>query len=103
VFREALAIERDLASQNPAVFLPRLAVADGSLGNVYAATKRFDDAERAYNEALAIQRDLSTQNAAAFRPDLATTLHNLLGIYVETHRPAKAEIIENELSKMGMF
>ena len=73
-YKEALAVLRDLAAQNPAAYRPDLANTLSNLGNyVNAETHRFGDAENAYKEALAILRDLAAQNPAAYRPDLAKT------------------------------
>jgi tetratricopeptide (TPR) repeat protein len=69
-FKKALAIQRDLAAQNPNAYRPELATTLNNLGNVYGDTHHFDKAEDAYKEALAIRRDLVDENPGAYRPNL---------------------------------
>jgi tetratricopeptide (TPR) repeat protein len=67
-YKEALAFERDLAPQNPAVHRPVLALMLTQLGLLYEAMQRHGEAESAQKEALAIQRDLAAQNPAPTDP-----------------------------------
>jgi tetratricopeptide (TPR) repeat protein len=62
-----------------------------NLGLLYGATRRSQDAERAYNEALATYRELAQAKPEEFLPGLATTLNNLALLYRDTQRLQKAE------------
>ncbi len=76
-FEEALRIRRALAQQNPAAYLPDLAVTLNNLGNLDLGSDRMDQARQYYAEALQIERQLSLQNPDAYLPNLATTLNSL--------------------------
>ena len=74
---------------------PTSAATLNNLGNLYADTHRFADAEAAFKEAADIRRELAAQNPA-YRPDLAATLNNLGVLYADMHRFADAEAAYKE-------
>ena len=74
-YKEATAIQRDVAAQNPA-YRPDLARTLNNLAALYGNTQLFAEAEAAFKEAAKIQRDLAAQNPAAYWPDLSQTLNN---------------------------
>ena len=71
--KEAAAIRRELAAQDPA-YRPDLGETLAHLGGVYgdASPPRFAEAEAAFKEAAVIRRELAAQDPA-YRPDLAET------------------------------
>ncbi len=76
-FERALELRRQLAQQNPAVYLPDMATTLNNLGNLDRLQNRPEEARRHYEEALKIHRQLAQQNLEPFPPDLAVTLNNL--------------------------
>ena len=83
---EATVIRRQLASANPAAFLPNLATSLSNLGIFYSEVGRRDEALTAEEEASRIYRQLASANPAAFLPNLAASLSNLGGRYSEVGR-----------------
>ena len=69
----------------------RKAMTLNNLGNLYRATQRFADAEKAYLEARDLFRKLAQKNPDAYEPDVAMTLNNLGALYRATQRFADAE------------
>ncbi|MDE1890699.1 MAG: ATP-binding protein, partial [Planctomycetota bacterium] len=62
-----------------------------TLGNLYSAFNRFDDAENAYLDALNICRKLAEDNPDAYLPDMATTQNNIGNLYIALNRFDDAE------------
>ena len=89
-YKEALALYRALATQNPDPLRSVLAGILNNLGILYSTSLHPAKAEIPYQEALAIRRALAAQNPDAFRPDVAQTLNNLGILYSATKRPTKA-------------
>jgi tetratricopeptide (TPR) repeat protein len=58
-YEEALKIERQLAEQNSAVYLPDLAMALSNLGRVDQLQNRIEESRVHYEEALSLLRKLS--------------------------------------------
>ncbi len=106
--KEAISIQRKLATENPAANRHELAGTLDSLGLLYQETQRFAEAGAADKEAMTIQRQLTEQNPRLYRPDSATTLNNLGALYTDTYHFADAEAaltegasIERELVKQN--
>ena len=79
-FERALDLRRQLAHQNPAVYLPDIATTLNNLGNLDRLQNRTEEARRHYQEALEIHRQLARQNLESYPPDLAITLNNLASL-----------------------
>jgi tetratricopeptide (TPR) repeat protein len=78
-WEEASKIYRQLAQQNPGMYLPFLAITLNDLGNLDRFQNRTDDACRHYEDALKIFRQMAQQNPDVYLPSVAETLH-VLGI-----------------------
>ena len=76
-FDRALELRRQLAEQNPAVYLPDIATTLNNLGNLDRLENQPEEARRHYEEALKVHRQLAHDNLDPFPPDLAVTLNNL--------------------------
>jgi tetratricopeptide (TPR) repeat protein len=76
-FEQALELRRELAPQNPAVYLPDMATTLNNLGNLDRLENRREEARQQYEQALNIHRQLAQQNLEHYPPDLAMTLNNL--------------------------
>ena len=100
IYTEILTQLRELAQQNPAAYLPRVADTLNNLGNLYSNTQRLSEAEQAYQEALKLYRELAQQNPAAYLPYVATTLNNLGNLYSGTQRLSEAEQAYQEALKI---
>ncbi len=68
---------RNLAKQNPAAYLPDLAISLNNLGISLSELGRREEALTPTQEAVNIRRALAKQNPAAYQPDLAMSLNNL--------------------------
>ena len=62
-----------------------------TLGNLYIALNRFEDAENAHLEALDTHRKLAEKNPDAYLPDLAMTQNNIGNLYRNLKRFEDAE------------
>ncbi len=71
----ALKIYRQLAQQNPDVYLPYLAVTLNNLGGIDRLQNRLDEARKHYEESLKINRQLAKQNPAKYLPNVAMMLN----------------------------
>ena len=80
-YKEALALYRALATQNPDPLRSVLAGILNNLGILYSTSLHPAKAEIPYQEALTIRRALAVQNPDAFRPKVAATLWNLTLLY----------------------
>ena len=58
LYEEALSAYRQLAAQNPAVYLPDMAMTLNNLGKVDRLQNRIEDARTHYQEALSVLRKL---------------------------------------------
>jgi tetratricopeptide (TPR) repeat protein len=76
-FERALELRRQMAQQNPAVYLPDIATTLNNLGNLDRLENQPEEARRHYEEALKIHYELGQQSLDPFPPDLAVTLNNL--------------------------
>ena len=90
-YREALAIDRKFASENPTVYLPEVALTLNNLAILHCLKKEWDTAEGEYNESLAIRRKLAEVNPEAYLPYVAKTLSNLAGLHYEKGALSKSE------------
>jgi tetratricopeptide (TPR) repeat protein len=75
--RDAVAIRRELANEQPDAFRADLAVALANLGKALLDVGRREDALAVAQESVAIRRELAAQRPDAFRPELAGALNNL--------------------------
>ena len=91
VYQRALRTYRQLAEQNPAAYLPKVAVILNNLAALYRDTQQLSDSEQAYQEALRTYRQLAEQNPAAYLPRAAMTLNNLGVLYRDTQRLSDSE------------
>jgi tetratricopeptide (TPR) repeat protein len=76
-YAEALKIDRQLAQQSPAVYLPDLAMTLTDFGRLNAAQGQMDEARKDYEEAVNIDRQLAQQKPVAYSRNLVMTLNNL--------------------------
>jgi len=90
-YKEALDECRNLASQNPEVYTPRVASILNDLGVFYSDTQRFSEAEKVYSEALQIRRGLAEKNPNDYTHDVVVTLNNFGILYNDTQRFFEAE------------
>ena len=74
---EALEIYRELAKQNPATFLPDVAMTLNNLAVLHSTTNETDLAMSAYQEALQIYQDFAKKSPAAFQPKVDLVLENI--------------------------
>ncbi|PZV14524.1 MAG: hypothetical protein DCF20_12820 [Pseudanabaena sp.] len=88
--QEALQIYRELAKQNPVIFLPYVAGTLNNLAVLHSNTNAMAIALSEYTEALEIRRELAKQNPATFLPDVAMTLNNLAVLHRNTNEMAIA-------------
>ena len=85
LYNEALTLRRQLAKDNPAVYLLNVATTLNNLGTLVAAdSQRRKEAETLYTEALNSYRELAKDNSAVYPPYVAMTLNNL-GTVSYTH------------------
>ncbi|MFF2901112.1 tetratricopeptide repeat protein, partial [Streptomyces sp. NPDC057966] len=66
VASEAVAIRRRLAEENPAAYMPDLAMALNNLGATLSNVGRREEALAVASEAVAIRRRLAEENPAAY-------------------------------------
>jgi tetratricopeptide (TPR) repeat protein len=71
----ALKIYRQLAQQNPEVYLPYLAVTLNNLGSANRLQNHLDEARQDYEESLKINRQLAKQDPAKYLPNVAMILN----------------------------
>ena len=97
-YRDVLNIVRQLAKDNPAVYLPYVANVLNNLGGlVRLDTSRRTEAEDLHKEALVIRRQVAKDNPAVYLHDVAATLHNLAWLISDdTNRGSEAEQLYNE-------
>jgi protein O-mannosyl-transferase len=76
--QEALRIQRDLAQQNPDVYLPDVAMTLQNLGNLDRSQNRFDEARQHFEEALEIYRQQAQHNPDSYL--VSAAILNQLGI-----------------------
>ena len=96
-YKEAVAILRELAAQNPGVYQPKLAATLSNLGDLYGGMHRFADAEAALKGAADIRRDLAAQYPTVYMGGLLITLANLYSMYREEHRDTDAKAVKAEV------
>src|ERR1039458_8329231 len=70
-YEEALKIERQLAGQNSAVYLPDLAMALDNLGRVDRLQGRIEESRDHYQEAMTIYQELSKADPNRYANDVA--------------------------------
>jgi tetratricopeptide (TPR) repeat protein len=85
-----VSLYRDLASANPEVFQPDLAMSLSNLAYVLDDLGRREEALSAAQEAVSLYRDLAAARPEAFRPNLAGSLCNLSVILGETKQKDQA-------------
>jgi len=71
-------------ADNPARYLPRLALSPYNMGGVFTKLGRADVALDHNLESDGIHRELSSRNPVAHQPDFAMSLNNLASAYVST-------------------
>jgi tetratricopeptide (TPR) repeat protein len=97
-YREALDSYRQLAKDNPALYLPDVAMTLNNLGIlVKADTQRRAESENLFKEVLDSYRQLAKDNPAVYLPNVAITLNNLGNLVsADTQRRAEAENLYKE-------
>ncbi len=91
LYTEALTHRRELAKDNPAVYLPDVAATLNNLGLLVAAdSQRRKEAETLYTEALISYRQLAKDNPAVYLPYVANTLMVFGRSYLDWNEPAQA-------------
>ena len=98
LYTEALSSYRQLANDNPTVYLPYVAGTLNNLGNlVQADSQRRNEAEILYTEALTSYRQLAKDNPTVYRPYVAGTLNNLGAlVWNDSQRRNEAETLYSE-------
>ncbi len=89
-FEWALELRRQLAQQNPGVYLPEMATTLTSLGTLDRLQNRPDEARQHDEEALRIDRQLAQQDPDRYRSNLAGPLVNLGNLDRLQNRPDEA-------------
>ncbi|KWV31846.1 hypothetical protein AWV63_15385 [Micromonospora rifamycinica] len=88
--RRAARLWRRLSDEQPAVYLPELALTLNTLGLRYAESGRLEEAVKATAESEEIYRELVDCNPVVFELDLAAVLANLSGHLWRLNRRAEA-------------
>ncbi len=98
LYSEVLSSYRQLAKDNPAVYLPHVAITLNNLGIlVVADCKRREESEAFFTEALTLRRQLAKANPAVYLPDVAATLNNIGNLVTaDSQRRKEAEILYSE-------
>ena len=98
LYSEALSSYRQLANDNPTVYLPDVAGTLNNLGNLVAKDgQRREEAETLYREALSIRRQLANDNPTVYLPDVAMTLNNFGNLVAkDSQRRNEAETLYRE-------
>ncbi len=94
-YTEALTLYRQLAKNNPVVYLRNVAATLNNFGTlVEQDNQRREEAEIYYTEALALYRQLAKDNPAMYLPDMAMTLNNFgVLLMADNQRHKDAEIL----------
>jgi tetratricopeptide (TPR) repeat protein len=97
-YQAALDNYRQLAEDNPSVYLPDVATILNNLGVLIKVdTQRRTETEILFKEALAIRRQLVEDNPAVYLPNVANTLNNLGNLVsADSQRRAEAETLYQE-------
>ena len=91
LFTEALNSYRQLAKDNPAVYLPDVARTLNNFGMLVSAdSQRHKEAETLYSEALTLHRELAKDNPSVYQPDVANTLAAFGRAYLNWNEPSHA-------------
>jgi tetratricopeptide (TPR) repeat protein len=77
LYTEALSIRRELALENPRIYLPYVAGTLNNLGLLQSDQNECESASDSYTEALSIRRELALENPRIYLIDVAKTLNNL--------------------------
>ena len=99
---EAIRIFEELYSNRPYLYEARLAFAQNSLGLVYYAQKRNDEAENAFLESERHYRNSVERNPAAYGRFLATCLTNLSEVYIREREYNRALQCLEEAQKLWL-
>jgi tetratricopeptide (TPR) repeat protein len=91
VYLEALALRKDLARANPALYKNDLAWTYNNLGVLYNKTKQTMASEEVHFKALALRKSLMQENPKKYRFNVSCSLHNLGELYGSTKQQDKAE------------
>ena len=101
MYLSAMEIYRRLASVNPQVYEPDLAMTQNNLGCLYYNIRRYEDSEKMYLSVMEIYRRLAAANPQVYEPDLATTQYNLGCLYYNIQRYEDSE--EMYLSALEVY
>ena len=82
--RRAVEIREQLARENPAAYLPDLAMSLNNLASFLSETGDRQGALAPARRAVEIREQLARENPAAYLPDLAMSLNNLASFLSET-------------------
>ena len=98
LYTEALTLFRQLAKDNPAVYLPTVATTLNNLGLLVSDdSQRRKEAETLYTEALTLLRQLAKDNPAVYLPTVALMLNNLGSLVAaDSQRRKEAETLYTE-------
>jgi len=86
----AIAIYRQLAQQNPEVYLPYLAVTLSNLASVERRQYHVDEARKHYEQSLQINRQLAARNPDKYLPNVAMVLNEYGLLDASQNRPDSA-------------
>ena len=85
-YLRAKKIWEQLAAENPAIYLPDLAMICNNLGELYCQSNHVNKAEQEHLRAKKIYEQLSEKNLSAYLPELAGSYNNLGNLYCQTGR-----------------
>lgn len=83
---QAKEIYEQMAAENPAIYLPDLAMICNNLGELYCQSNHVNKAEQEHLRAKKIYEQLSEKNLSAYLPELAGSYNNLGNLYCQTDR-----------------
>ena len=104
IHHKALKFQRELAENNPEVYLPEVGLTLRYLGNLVALERdRRKEAEEFLQEALDIYRKLAKSNPHEYLAEVANTLELLGGVNMHWKQPQKALRYFRESGKLYSF
>ena len=91
LYIEALTLCRKLATDNPDMYNPNVAVTLNNLASLHRKTSEYKKAKDGHTEALALYRKLAAGNPDAYNPYVAATLNNLANLHCNINEYKRAE------------
>lgn len=91
VYREALALRKGLAKENPMLYKNDLAWTYNNLGVLYKESNRTKESEKAHLKALSLRKVLMQENPEEYTFHVSCSMHNMGELFSATKREEKAE------------